>query len=59
MFMLLLYLTLVTLAFWAFPGWPTLATLAAPAAVVLALRLALALTKWHKKAPGERSAGGQ
>lgn len=63
MFMLFLYLILVTLAAYAFPDWSTAATLLAPALVVLALRLALALTgrhkPGHKKAPGDTSTGGQ
>lgn len=63
MFMLLLYMTLVTLTVYAFPAWTTATTLLAPAAVVLILRLVLALTgrqnHTHKKAPGDTSTGGQ
>lgn len=63
MFMLFLYLILVTLAVYAFPDWPLVAALLVPAAVVLVLRLALALTgrqsSGHKKAPEDTSAGGR
>ncbi len=60
MFMLFLYLILVTLAYAVFPAWPTVATFLVPLAVVALARLALALSARKAKTPGsESTTGGQ
>jgi len=58
MFFLLLYLTLVTLAMGFLPEWSTAAALLVPLAVVLMVRVALALTSPKQKTPGDSGTGG-
>lgn len=57
MFLLLLYLMLVTLAMGFLPEWSTATALLVPLAVVVMVRMALALTSPKQKTPGDSGSG--
>jgi len=58
MFFLLLYLMLVTLVMGFLPEWSTATALLVPLAVVVMVRVALALTSPKQKTPGDSGTGG-